>query len=449
MTALYASGRLLWRPAILLALFPLALVTGLAFMDFLGEPVLLSSERAEAAHSTLWRFAILVPAAVGLFTSLLMRELQHTLFAWTLPDLQRKLRLGKLVLGAVLAAGTALTSLQFATPQLSVAVFGCALLTFAIGGVLFDPVLSKIEGRGAAIIIVALAYSPASAASVLEPQPLVAGVLAAAAAVYLLWREFGQSLSRRRPLTFMSPSWSPTASAMRQYWARQATSDSEWNRSLYRAGIVDWIRAGAYEAYGARRGGYAAQWPVNIAIVVILCYFTDSPSMAAMFPWIFVGMSGLQLSSRLPHPIHRSDRARLFFMSSVADTIAASGSALVSIALLFTIGARTQWLGGEQALGDTLTSLAFFAAFSPIGHWAKTNGSFVDQASKSPRSSLRYFVFQLTFMFIAVGVAIPMEDFPPAVRMWTASAVFLLMHGAYWLALRHHFRTGDLIVARA
>lgn len=448
MTALYAAGRLLWRPAIFLALFPLALVTGLAFMDVLSEPVLVDSARSEAARRTLWRVAILVPAAVGLFTSLLMRELQHTLFAWSLPDLSRMLRLGKLVLGSMLAAGIALTSLQFATPQLSVAVFGCALLTFAIGGVLFDPVLSKIEGRGVAIIIVALAYRPASTASVMEPQPLLAGALAVAAAVLLLRREFGQSLSRRRPLTFMPPSWSPTANSTRQYWARQATSDVEWKRNLYRAGAVDWIRAGAYEAYGARRGGYAAQWAIQIAIGTVLCYFTDNIGMAAMFPWIFVGMSGLQLSSRLPYPINRSERASLFFTSSVADTIAASATALVSIAVLHAIGPRTEWMAGGQAVGNALTSLAFFAAFSPIGHWAKTRGSYSDQASKSARSSLRYFAFWLTFMFLAVGVAIPMEDFPPAVRMWTASAVFVLVHGVYWLALKRHYRTRDLIVAR-
>lgn len=448
MTALYPSGRLLWRPAILLALFPLALVTGLAFMDFLSDPALLGSERSAATHRTLWRFAILVPAAVGLFASLLMRELQHTLFAWTLPDLSRKLRLGKLVLGSVLAGGVAVTSLSFGTPQLSVAIFGCSLLTFAIGGVLFDPVLSKIEGHGVALIIVALAYRPASAGSVMELQPLLTGALAVAAAFLLLRREFGQSLSRRRPLTFMSPTWSPTSTASRQYWARSATNDAEWSGSLHRGSTIDWIRAGAHESFGARKGGYFAHLLVLIVIAVVACYFTDNLGMAAIFPWIFVGMSGVQLSSRFLYPINRKERANLFFMSTSADTLSAIAAALVALAVLLVIGPRTQWIGEGQAIGDAFAFLAFFAALAPIGHWSKIRGSYADQASKSAKHLLRYFAFQMAFLFGAGGVAAMTQSFAPAATKSVAAATFVLVHGMFWLALHHHFQTKDLVVAR-
>lgn len=448
MRTLHATGRLLWRPAILIALFPLALVTALALLDFTSESMAVAGPGTDAARHTLWRFATLVPAAVGLLISLLTRELQHTLFAWTLPALSRKLLLGKLFIGGIFAGAVALASIPFSDAQLSLALFGWSLLSFAIGGVVFDPVRSKVEAYGAALIVAALAFRPLYADSMMELQPLVAGPLAAFAALALVQREFGRSLSAERPLTFMSPTWSLNSSASRQYWARRATNDAEWTRSLHRGRSLDWILAGAHESFGARRGGYAAYWAIQITIVVIMSYLTDNPGMAAMFPWIIVGMTGLQLSSRLTYPIDRSERASLFFMSSVADTIAASTAGLVSIALLFVIGPRTQWMGGGQPFGDTLMSLAFFAAFSPIGHWAKTRGSYSDQVAKSARSALRYFAFQLPFMFLAVSVAMPMEAFSLAIRMGTASVAFVLIHGAFWLALRRHFGTKDLVVTR-
>lgn len=448
MSALYGTGRLLWRPAIVLALFPLGLVTGLAF---LGLPSDSPVGEDPAVRATAWRFATIVPAGISFLVSLLVRELQHTLFAWSLPDLAGKLLRGKLVLGGLVATGVALGSFALFDAQSSIALFGWSLLSYSAGGVMFDPVRPKSEALGAAILLVIVAFRPLHAAALMEPQPLVAAVVLAASAVVLMRREFGRSLSRMRPLTFTALTWSSTPRANSQYWARTATSEGEWSGAAHRWGTIDWIRAGAHELFGARRGGFVVQQLVLITIIVVTGHFTDNLAMAAMFPWIFVGMHTLQLSSRFLYPVSRAARAKLFFVGALAESAIAAGSALAAIGALLMIGPRTDWMSyayGSPGL-DAFMSLAFFVALAPIGHWAKIRGSYFEQAAKSTRLTLRYFAFQMTFLFLAAVAAVPMQELDPSTTMSVAAGLFVLIHGLFWLALRRHFGRADLVVARA
>lgn len=446
MTALYATGRLLWRPAILIALVPLGLVTALAFVG-VPDPSLGVQEATAAARDTLWQFATMVPAGVGFLISLLIRELQHTLLAWTLPGLSRRLRLGKLVVGGIFAAAVAVASIPFADAQVSLAVFGWSLLTFAIGGAMFDPVLSKVEGRGLGIILAVLAFRPSYAASTMEFLPLLTTPLAILGGLAFLSREFSPALARRRPLAILSPTWSVTHSSAQQYWAREANSDAEWQRNL-QGSTLDWIAAGAHETFGARKHGYAIAVLVQISIAIVTSYFTGNLLMAAMFPWILVGMSGLQLSSRFLYPINRRERANLFFLSTSTETLVASAAGLTSVGILGLVGVRNA-PGDEQTIGEVLTFIAYFVALSPISHWAKIRGAYTEQASGSAFVSMRFFAFHLTFIILAAGAAVLSRKLLPEASMWLAAGAFLLLHSAYWVAVHRHFATKDLVLARA
>jgi hypothetical protein len=381
--------------------------------------------------------------------SLLMRELQHTVFAWTLPDLSRKLRLGKAVFGAAIAAGIAVVSLPFSAPASAVAIFGWSWLSFSAGGVVFDPVLSKIEARGVALVIGALAFSPLQVERLADAQPYLMGALATVGGVLLLGREFGESLSRLRPVTFMPSMWTNAPGAARQYWQRSNASEVQWNRSLFRARRADWILAGAYEAFGLRKWGFGSALAMQIMITVVYCYFLGNLVMAVVFPWIAVGTTGLQLSTRFLYPLARSDRAKLFLLSSLAETLAVSAAAVVALGILYTIGTRSGVETDGRTIGDVLALLGFFVALAPIGQWAKTRGSYVERASTAPGVALRYFAFQVGFMIVAATIHFAVQEFAPAATSWIAGAIFLATLGIFWLALRRYFATKDLVAARA
>ena len=445
MKTFYSAGRLLWRPAILLALFPLGLVTGLAFWDMPGAAM--GTEAANtAARETLWRFATIVPAAVGFLISLVLREVQHTVFAWTLPDLARRLRLAKAVVGGFIAAGVAAAAFSLFDTQPAFAIFGWSALAFALGGVMFDPVLSKLEGRGLGLVVAILGFRPEYVARIMEVQPFLVGGLAILAALVLLRREFSPALTRRRALTFLPPAWSVTHSATRQYWARQATSDSEWSGRLDTGSTFSWITAGAHEAYGARKFGYAGAMSIQVAIAIVASYFTGNVTMVGMFPWIVIGMSGLQLSSRFLYPINRRERATLFFLSTLTESMVAAAAGLIGLGFLNLVGVRDS-AGIETSVGEASSFVAYLVALAPISYWAKIRGSWAEQAAGSAGMSVKFFAFHLTFIILASSAAMMTHEFLPG-ALGVAAALFLVIHTAYWFALHRHFATKDLVLAR-
>jgi hypothetical protein len=446
MSALYATGRLLWRPAILFALIPLALVSALLVWELPSAAAQAPAYKA-ATLDSLWRFATFVPATLGLVVSALIREMQHTLFAWTLPALSRKLRIGKAVFGALIAAGIAALSVSFLPLASTVALFGWSWLSFVAGGVAFDPVRSKVESRGIVLIIVALSFSPIPLHQLTGGPGYLIGALAAAGGAALLAGEFGESLRRRRPVTFM-PAMSDAPAAARQYWERQNLSEVPWKRSLFQARPGDWILAGAYETFGLRKWGFSTALAVQILITVVYCYFLGNLVMAVVFPWIAVGITGLQISTRFLYPVSRSERATLFFLSSVTETLAVSAAALVAIGLIFTIGTRPGVEPDGGTIGETIGLLGFFVALAPIGQWAKTRGSYVGRASTPASWTLRYFAFQVGFMLAAMTIHFAATKFAPAAAPWIGGTILLATHVIFWLALRHYFATRDLIVAQ-
>lgn len=453
MSALSATGRLLWRPAIILALFGLAGVTGLAFWDFNFDSAAPGSgpqaPAEDAAYVTLWRFATIVPAMAGALLSLLMRELQHTLFAWSLPGLSRRLLLGKTIAGALFATGMGLVAARFWGAPVAVAIFGWSWLTFATGGVALDPVLPKIESRGAALLMVALWFRPLYVERLMAIQPYLGGSLAVAVGTLLLVREFGATLSRRRPLTFFSADGANTPEKSRQYWASHGAADRDWTRSLSRGEIAAWVLAGIHESYGGRRGAYGALLAWQMAMLVVYCYLVGNLAMAAIFPWIFIGTSAVHLSRRFLYPLDRRERAKLFFASTLVEILTVSLVSTSALAIMSAIGTRPGVGTDGQTVAETLELLAFFVALAPIGQWAKVRGSIVDLGTSSAYTAARYFAYQAVFMAVALSISMAARNYAPDASLWIAAAVSLAAYGTFWFALQRYFATKDLVVARA
>ncbi|HUR92368.1 MAG TPA: hypothetical protein VMY38_06820 [Gemmatimonadaceae bacterium] len=443
MSALYATGRLLWRPAILITLFPLALIIALAFWDLPNAT--LGAANDSAARITLWRFATLVPAMFGLLLSMTMRELQHTLFAWTLPDLSRRLRLGKAVIGAVIAAGIAAAALPFSQPGLSVAVLGWSWLSFAAGGAVFDPVLSKIESRGVALIVAALAFSPLYVQRVMQLQPHVIGMLAAVTGALLMTREFGGVLARKRPLTFTT-AVSGTA-ATRNYWAGQTQRNVEWSTDLSEGGLTSWLRAAHHEGYGGAKAGFLTMKLGQLAITVFTGFISAAPNMVVFFPWIF--MDGRrQLLTMLPYPVQRSQRASLFFLSSLLDSLTAAALGLTGLGILLAAGYSFEGTSVGTSTIGLATMLLSFAAWAPVNHWTNVRGPF--DKTMTAKAGIKRLALLLVYVTLAMSPGLLFRIFvPPGGAAWIGLAGFaVITHAAYWFALRRHFARADLVVPR-
>jgi hypothetical protein len=443
MTALYATRRLLWRPAILVALFPLGLAVGLALWD-LPNATLFGLED-DAARDTLWRFATLVPAMCGLLLSVVTRELQHTFFAWTLPDLTRRLRLGKVVAATVIAAAIAAASLPFSAPGVTIAAFGWSWLSFAAGGVVFDPVISKIESRGIGLIIVALALRPLHVQQVIELQPYGFGLFAVVGGALLITREFGGVLTRKRPFTFTSAITSTAAT--KQYWTRQPLRDVEWSTNLAEGGLMNWLRAAHLEGYGGGKGGFVTMKLGQLAITVITGLVAGATNMVVFFPWIF--MEGRrQLLTALPYPVSRSQRAQLFLLSSLVDSLVAAALGLAGMGIMIAAGHQFVGDGTETRPLGLLTMMLSFAAWAPLMHWTNIHGPF--DKTMTPKAGIKRFAIMMAYVSLAMSPGLLLRDFvPPGIGAWAGLFGFaVITHILYWVALRRHFARADLVVPR-
>jgi hypothetical protein len=441
---LYALGRLVWRPTMLLALFPLGLVTGLAFSNLSSA----GPDAADVVRQTVWLFATVAPAAIGLLLSMFTRELQHTLFGWTLPALSQRLFSGKLAFGGLFATPIALAALLLFDAPLGVAVFGWSVLSFAVGGVIFDPVLPKVESRGAAILLVLVAFGKLNVVEVIEMQPLIAGFLAAAVGVLLLRREFGTALSRKRPLTFTSAAVSSAApGATRLYWTQQTQRGADWSGNLADGGLINWLRAAQFEGYGGAKAGFFMMKLGQLGIVVIAGFLSGTPNMVVYFPWIF--MEGRrQLQAMLPYPLQRSRRATLFYLSTLVDSLVAAVLGLLGIAILTAAGQSFDGAAEGVTSVGLVVMLLSFAAWSPLVHWTNIRGPVY--AMKNAKDLVQRLAILLVYVALAKSPGFVLPGFVPSgPASWMALvALGLVTHALYWLAVRRHFAGKDLVVAR-
>lgn len=458
MTAMSATTRLLWRPASVLVIIPMASAAVLAMWDlpdwvFNVAGAWRSAEATPAVTLAFWRFATLLAGVMGLILSGVIRELQHTAFAWALPGISRRLRFGRIVSGLALSAAVAALFVALFDTASVLSIFAWSWLCFALGGVAFDPVLSKIESRGVPAILALVAFRPSYIEEVAAAAPLVFAVAASTAAFVLARREFSAAVvrSRLQVPTMFAPTLNPQLA--RQYWQRDSRKDSEWTVNLIGGDFLNWLRAGTYEGYGGHKVSHTTFALSQLAIIVPLGYFTDNPMMVVFFPWIF--MEGrLHLHTKFLYPLGRAARASLFFLSSLVESLRALLLGVSGLALLYLVGYPLESaypLEGNAGTENTLRLAAMllaFAAFSPISHLSRLRGPW-DGTTSGKRAWLQ-FGLNMAYLSLAMVVAMSLHIFGPSPKVALAALTALLLttHTAYWLALRRHFATRDLVVAQ-
>ena len=436
---------LIWRPAALLLLLALSLFLGAAAIGTTGN----GADWPEL-YVDLWRAAIFLPAGASAFLSLLLRELEHTTFAWMLPGLQRSLRNGKIVAGAALAAIIAVLVARIAPAPVAVGAGTLALACFALGGVAFDPVLPKTQTWPVLVLLIAGAYKPLYVEGPIASDPILLSPLLLLVSALLLEREFSRGLVRKRALSYAASVLIAAPSNTRRYWAQYHARDAEWRGNLARYDLIAWIRAGAYESYGGAKLGYFTHLVSIIVITVTVAAWTENPSMVVMMFWIFVGMMGIQLSHTFLYPLDRRQRARVFFLGSIAQSVATTLAAFTAILALNVLGMTASDNFSSGSFANLLTLLAIGLAWSPIVHWPKMRGAYL-AAAASPGFALRHLMCMAVFIILTTISHIALTEGFELSRtyIWMLVAVIAAAtHSALGVAVQRHFTRNDLVAAQ-
>jgi hypothetical protein len=361
------------------------------------------------------------------------------------------LRTGKAVFGLAAGPLLALFALRMQGPEIATAAFGWAILCFALGGVAFDPVLSKVESRGVAAILALLVFRPGYLEDVILLQPLLFAAVSTLASGIVLHREFSPTLSRKRPLLGVPPAWTNTPHGVSQYWSRSSAPSRPWNETLANDRLLGWLRAGYYEAYGGVRHGWAGRGVVQVALAMAVAYFMGSPQMVVAMSWVVLFTIGTQLRTTFLYPVSRSQRAALFFATTVLETFAIAALALAAVTVLFAFAPQTNAPPPNDTLGGVATFLVFFIAWAPVGHWAKIREPWTGKNSPPARLALRFLGFQIAYIILAMVSVTWFQRLlaGPSSASWVAAAVLAAaIYAVYWLAIRRYYRTSDLVIAR-
>ena len=446
MSAALALPRLVWRPASIGLLFMTLLATALAFtfdvqLDGSGEEI-----RRAVLVTRLWRLSVLLPAAVGIALGMITTEAQHTPFAWTLPRLRSELFTGKLLAMLVIAAIVAAVLSAASEPVYGAAAFGVAALFFALGGSLADPLSSRVQYRALLLVAAILVFRPEYLEQVATAQPIPVGVASMAIAVLLLRREFAASTARERPHVAAMPVGTTTALTRRAYFARTKTADGEWSRPLWIGRMTDWLRAGSYETFGGRGRGYMSTLALQFLIVSAMAYYFASPAMVAYMPAMTSSWMAPQLRGRFHYPLSRHDRARLIFWGSLAEILAITLLAVVSLGILYELGPRRGWDHARAAtFADALPLVFAVLAWAPVGQWARVGRPFLEEDTASVRQMAVVFGFLMAWVALAILSGEWLARLNPAPRYTLLVALAAITQTAYWHALRWYHARKDIV----
>ena len=438
MSSAYTLGRLVWRPATLLVLFPIALSLLMVLLEADG---VISLWRA---HATL--------ALSGAIVALIAREPQAAMFGWTLPGLNSQMSKAAAAIGILgaLIAGALFTPV--AGISMGVAMFGSSLLAFALGMELVDPVRNGKYRAGIFLFLVAVVFRPEYPHRTALISPVLFGLLTGCAAAFLFYRSHSRATMRNRPFVADMSYGLPGVEALRGYWAKRKSPEQVWSLPLQRAGVRTWISAAIYESFNGRAGGWPRYVSFQMAIGITLAYALNGPWFVALsIIQIFV-LSGLQLRMRVLYPLSRERQASLNYAFSFVENALLCSVSGIAIWLLYSYGPGHFQAFANPGNPPPILAAAFVGvvfALAPLAQWAKTRGPLLTPAGSNPNRWSRSYLYWIAFMVVYLLITTPLkiEIIKPATAWSAISALAVVVQALYWLALRRHFRRADLITS--
>ncbi len=392
----YALFELLWRRVAILYVLNLGLVTALVLLLYRDQPF-----PGAPTPGRLNFLSFLFAAIVGSDLGQGVRDLQHTLISWTLPNLRKQLFFSLLVAGIATAFIVTWAYGSLDGPGPAVPIFTSALLWYSMGltfgrNSVPPPSVLRFGWNRVPIftlsLLVVAGFSINRIVDFYGTQTLLCVLLTMLGAFLFLQRNIAVDVARRNSLV-----------SINELAATKGKSRGKWKHKGPITGLSDWIRAGAYENLGLVRGG----WPVASGVlsgIAVLCviamayykgYERESHEMGiqyiyqaifeptsiknmtvlvSIFPAMFIcfhfTLGSLVLKGDLLYPLSRRQMARLVYWGSFLHSAVFCGIVL----LIFYLAGSLAWLyaGYEtpfKFVPGFIRPLTVMLLFSPILSW--------------------------------------------------------------------------------
>lgn len=321
-----ALFRLCFRPiALVYFYFVLMAVASpvLRLEDVGGNPFVLLWTAAELplVQSVRWQLAVLVPAALGLWSLLLRLEVMTSGLGWTLPGVRRGWLVGELMLLAPLAVGLGVLAAQGTTVVTGCAAAGVGVIAFNLPSLILHPNLPKWWFPSLLALLVGGAVFPAQLSVAGAAMPAFVAALTVPAAVVMLRVRYSDWAARG------SVTWG--ADGERNWMLRRFSPRGEWSTSLATDHRTPWLRAVFYEAGFGSTSRTVKMRSMGVSVLVVMTYVFMDYYMLMLWAGMVAGSERTDgLTGGLLYPVSRGDRGRIMATALLLD-------AAFTLALLF------------------------------------------------------------------------------------------------------------------
>lgn len=444
-----ALFRLLGRPMAVVYLFIPLMATAwpvLRLEEAAGGPffALWNGGAEPLVQSVRWQLAVLVPAALGLYSVLVRIEVLGSGMAWLLPGIRRGWLVGELVLTLPSVVALGWLAASGTTVAIGAAAAGVGLLAFNLPHVALLSGMRPWTGWVALGGLVAAAGFPMQLGAVAVTAPLLIAVVAGGAALWVFRVRFSDSVAREMGSSGVDRDRNRI---LKRFGAR-----GEWVHSLATEQPRPWLLAIFYEAaFGS--------WSRLITMRLALAGFFAVMTYAFLDRYMLVFWTGMvagdmtvsPLRTGLLYPVSRRHRAQFLLQASLLDTVLTWALLMGGTLLLETLPLPFE----PSRLGDRVTPgfglmTAVVLALLPIAVVWAVRSSANPQRGRSVGkvTSIESWLLLLAYLVLATLLIRPLH------AAWLDGAQVLVLGGlglsaaalytGLWYATLRHYRRCDL-----
>jgi hypothetical protein len=441
------AGRLAWRPALLSYIYVLGLsvlAPALILGWQLGDSADVLSPRV--FHLVVWGQALFFMPALGATVSQLFSSALTKPFILTTPELLTRLNHARLAINVVFALVIAIILALINRPDDAIPAFCCALLFFEFGVRSADPAVPRLQGLAIFIAGVATLIVLRQTIQALESEPVLVSVVALGLSVLLVSRD----LSPRRARDMVQNG--PTAALQlgnpfTRPIFKEHGQDVSFEGEPESGRLFEWLRALDYEMFGFRRFGTAKELGFFIVFFCVWAYVFSNTVVPALMGILFVS-TGRGLVGKIAYPIRRDERATLVFFNGVLRYTAYFGGASIVTWLITSSGLPR--IAPLVHMSDEMNGFLALAAtflWTPLTQWLSVKLKLERKMVSFGTNQAKLIVVMLGTMLPAVATASLVPEIHGGLPVQLGVCLLLMIagHVALWFALKHHYRTADLI----
>ncbi len=454
MIGFYAFFRLLWRRALLVQVSFLGLGTAAVLLPVL---TIYAPDFGISGHTRVNLFPVIFPFLVGLtLAGQSAAELQHTLLAWSLPNLRRNLLFPLISVGIIAAIPVTVVYRWLGGAAPWIPVFTSSTLWYSVGIVAVDGYVRGSDRPlfhyGAVILritaLVLAVFSINRINNLYGNQPILSFVLTLAGTTFCFLRFHNVNVARMKSLV-------PIRSPEEELLARKRIPTRGLPFKGPITGISCWIRAGEYENFASNWGGWAGR-AVKISAIAVLIVFVLSypsalrefgiliglqmltPGIPAMLAMGFCANGSLFLQKGWLYPLSRNQLSKLAYLSSLLYNVGICGIMLLAILVFESLVELANWFGFRRPL-----ALVFIV--NPVFQWMRLRHGpcFTD----TPTVLALYLccilgVFGLGLGWFWIGTK---SSIPLFYEVIACSGLILLSQWLFRYKLESYYRSADLV----